>query len=187
MLEHDRDGAFWLVADARHARRYLRTFALDPRLNKAMRKAGIMVEAGTVEELAGRLGVASARLQATVQRFNGFARAGVDGDFGRGNSAYDRYHGDPTVRPDPCLGPLRKGPFTAFRVVIGDLGTKGGVVTDADGRALREDGSVIGGLYSAGNDSASVMGRTHPGPGSTIGRAAVSGLRAARHMARANA
>lgn len=184
MLQHDRDGAYWLVADARHARRYLRTFALDPRLNKQMREAGIMVKADGVEELAGRLGMEPARFRATVERFNGFARAGVDGDFGRGNSAYDRYYGDPTVRPNPCLGPLEKGPFTAYRVVIGDLGTKGGVVTDAEGRALREDGSVIEGLYSAGNNSASVMGRTYPGPGSTIGPATVFGLRAARHMAR---
>jgi 3-oxosteroid 1-dehydrogenase len=128
-----------------------------------------------------------ARLRATVDRFNGFARAGVDGDFGRGNSAYDRYYGDPTVRPNPCLGALEKGPFTAVKVVIGDLGTKGGVVTDAEGRALREDGSIIEGLYSAGNNSASVMGRTYPGPGSTIGPATVFGLRAARHMARLHA
>ena len=68
--------------------------------------------------------------------------------------------------------------------VIGDLGTKGGVVTDADSRALREDGSVIEGLYAAGNTSASVMGRTYPGPGSTIGPASVFGVRAARHMGR---
>ena len=79
---------------------------------------------------------------------------------------------------------LKKGPFTAFKVVIGDLGTKGGVVTDVDGRVLSEDGSVIDGLYSAGNNAASVMGRTYPGPGSTIGPAVVFGLRAARHMAR---
>ncbi|GAA4753500.1 FAD-binding protein [Modestobacter marinus] len=183
MLAHDKDGPYWLVADARHARRYLRTFALDPRANKAMRKAGIMVKARSVDELARGLGVQPARLRATLERFNGFARAGKDGDFGRGDSAYDRYYGDPTVRPNPCLGPLEKAPFTAFRVVIGDLGTKGGVVTDGDGRALREDGSVIEGLYSAGNNSASVMGRTYPGPGSTIGPAAVFGVRAARHMA----
>jgi 3-oxosteroid 1-dehydrogenase len=57
------------------------------------------------------------------------------------------------------------------------------VVTDGDGRAMREDGSVIAGLYAAGNNSAAVMGRTYPGPGSTIGPAVVFGLRAARHMA----
>jgi len=184
MLEHDKDGPYWLIADARHARRYMRSFAMDPRVNKAMAEAGIMVKAATLGELAVRIGVEPARLQATVERFNGFARCGIDGDFGRGNSAYDRYYGDPTVRPNPCLGPLEKPPFTAFKVVIGDLGTKGGVVTDADARALREDGSVIEGLYAAGNTSASVMGRTYPGPGSTIGPATVFGLRAARHMAR---
>lgn len=88
------------------------------------------------------------------------------------------------MHPNACLGPLEKGPFTAFKVVIGDLGTKGGVVTDAQARALRADGTVIEGLYSAGNNSASVMGRTYPGPGSTIGPAVVFGLRGARHMAR---
>jgi len=185
MLEHDKDGAYWMVADVRHARRYLRTYAMDPRANKAMQEAGIMVKADTLAELADKMGVDKERFAATVKRFNGFARSGVDGDFGRGNSAYDRYYSDPTVRPNPNLGPIEKGPFTAFRLVIGDLGTKGGVVTDADGRALREDGSVIEGLYSAGNNSASVMGRTYPGPGSTIGPAAVFGMRAGRHMARA--
>ncbi len=183
MLEHDKDGAYWMVADARHARRYLRTYAMDPRANKAMQEAGIMVKADTLAELADKMGVDKERFAATVKRFNGFARSGVDGAFGRGNSAYDRYYRDPTVRPNPNLGPIEKGPFTAFRLVIGDLGTKGGVVTDADGRALREDGSVIEGLYSAGNNSASVMGRTYPGPGSTIGPAAVFGMRAGRHMA----
>lgn len=128
-------------------------------------------------------GVDAASLADTVERFNGFARSGVDADFGRGNSAYDRYYGDPLVRPNPNLGPLEKGPFTAVQVVRGDLGTKGGVVTDANGRALRPDGSVIDGLYAAGNNSASVMGRTYPGPGSTLGPAAVFGHHAALHAA----
>ena len=107
----------------------------------------------------------------------------MDGDFGRGNSAYDRYYGDPLVRPNPNLGPIEKGPFHAYKMVLGDLGTKGGIVTDIDGRALDEEGGVIEGLYSAGNSSASVMGNTYPGPGSTIAPAAVFGMRAARHMA----
>ena len=184
MLDHDKDGTYWLVAEARHARRYLRSYAMDPRATKAMAAAGTMVKAGTLTELARGIGVEPTRLRATVDRFNGFARSGVDADYGRGNSAYDRYYGDPSVHPNANLGPLEKGPFTAFKVVIGDLGTKGGVVTDEDARVLRDDGSVIEGLYSAGNNSASVMGRTYPGPGSTIGPAAVFGLRAARHMAR---
>ncbi|HCX85674.1 MAG TPA: 3-oxosteroid 1-dehydrogenase [Micrococcales bacterium] len=186
MLERDHGkGPYWLILDGRYAKRYFRTFAMDPRAMKAMKEAGIAVKAKTLPELARAIGVDATVLGATVERFNGFARSGVDGDFGRGNSAYDRYYGDPTVRPNNNLGPIEKGPFLAYKVVLGDLGTKGGVVTDADARALREDGSVIEGLYAAGNTSASVMGHTYPGPGSTIGPAAVFGLRGARHMARA--
>ena len=185
MLDHDPDGRYWLVADSRHAHRYLRNYALDPRATKALAAAGMYVKAPTLSELSRRIGTDPAVFRTTIERFNAFARSGVDGDFGRGNSAYDRYYGDPTVHPNPNLGPIERGPFTAFQVVIGDLGTKGGVVTDADARALREDGSVIEGLFSAGNNSASVMGHTYPGPGSTIGPAAVFGLRAAREMARA--
>lgn len=184
MLEHDKEGDYWFILDARHRHRYLRSFALDPRLTKAMRSEGIEVKADTLEELAEKLDLDKATFRATVERLNGFARTGRDQDFGKGDSAYDRYYGDPTVRPNPCLGTIEKGPFVAYKIVIGDLGTKGGVVTDADSRALRHDGSVIEGLYSAGNNSASVMGHTYPGPGSTIGPAAVFGLRAARHMAR---
>nr|NLD40706.1 FAD-binding protein [Actinomycetales bacterium] len=183
MLEHNKDGDYWLVADARHARRYLRTFALDPRAMKAMRQQGIVHSAKTLADLAGAIGADAEVLKQTVQEFNGYARSGVDGKFGRGNSAYDRYYGDPTVSPNPVLGPIEKGPFMAYKLVIGDLGTKGGVLTDTEGRALREDGSVIEGLYAAGNNSASMMGRTYPGPGSTLGPATVFGMRAARDMA----
>jgi 3-oxosteroid 1-dehydrogenase len=184
MLEHDAGGDFWFVVERRFARRYLRAFAMDPRTTRAMKAQGITVQADSLAALADRLGFERDVFRGTVARFNGFARSGRDQDFGRGDSAYDRYYGDPTVRPNACLGPLEKGPFVAYKVVIGDLGTKGGVVTDADGRALREDGNVITGLYAAGNASASVMGRTYPGPGSTIGPASVFGLRAARDMAR---
>ena len=176
-------GPYWLILDQRSIRRYFRSFAMDPRATKAWREEGIWVKAKTLDELAEKIDVNPMTLRETVDRFNGFARAGVDGDFGRGDSAYDRYYGDPTIRPNPNLAPIEKGPFYAYEVVLGDLGTKGGILTDEDGRALREDGTVIEGLYSAGNNSASVMGNTYPGPGSTIGPAAVFGMRAARNMA----
>ena len=187
MLRHSErvPGDYWMITDVRHARRYLRSYALDPRAVKQMTAAGIMVKAPSLPELAAEIGVDGNRLADTVARFNGFCRTGIDQDFGRGNSAYDRYYGDPLVRPNPNLGPIEKGPYTAVRVVPGDLGTKGGVVTDADARVLRADGSVIEGLYAAGNNSASVMGRTYPGPGSTLGPAAVFGYLAARHVAAA--
>ena len=150
MLEHDKDGAYWIISEARHARRYLRNYALDPRANKKLEEAGLLVKARTLAELADKAGFDPQVFREQIQRFNGFARSGVDGDFGKGNSAYDRYYGDPTVRPNPCLGPIEKSPFSAYRVVIGDLGTKGGVLTDEHARALREDGSVVEGLYAAG-------------------------------------
>lgn len=183
MLEHDRDGSFWFITDARHSRRYFRTYALDPRANKARDAEGIRITANSLAELGWKLGFEQSTFRSTIERFNGFARSGRDQDFDRGDSAYDRYYGDPTVRPNPCLGTIEKGPFTALKVVPGDLGTKGGVLTDESARALRGDGSIINGLYATGNNSASVMGRTYPGPGATIGPAAVFGLIAARHIA----
>ncbi|MBB5918646.1 3-oxosteroid 1-dehydrogenase [Nocardia transvalensis] len=147
--------------------------------------AGIIDRADTVAGLAERIGVPPADLTATVERFNDFARCGIDGDFGRGDSAYDRYYGDPTVRPNPCLAPLERGPFYAVEMVPGDLGTKGGLVTDEYARVLDDDGRVIAGLYAAGNNSASVMGNDYAGAGATIGPAMVFGYVAATHMAAA--
>ena len=185
LLEHAKSvpGRFWMVTDVRHARRYLRSYALDPRVTKAMRQAGILHRADTLAGLADAIGVDAGRLEATVERFNGFARTGVDHDFGRGNSAYDRYYGDPGSHPNPNLGPIEKGPFAAVEIVAGDLCTKGGVVTDVNARVLTADGSVVDGLYAAGNTTASVVGRTYPGPGSTLGPACVFGHLAATHLA----
>ncbi|WP_040160832.1 FAD-dependent oxidoreductase [Nigerium massiliense] len=179
-------GRYWMISDLRHALKYMRSYALDPRVTKARTEAGIRHVAPNLDALAAKLGMEPTRLRATIDRFNGFARTGIDQDFGRGNSAYDRYYSDPLCRPNPTLGTIEKGPFTAIELVPGDLGTKGGVVTDEHARALREDGSVIDGLYAAGNCSASVMGRTYPGPGSTLGPACVFGFIAGRHLAEGN-
>jgi 3-oxosteroid 1-dehydrogenase len=133
--------------------------------------------------LALQCGVEPQGLVETVERFNRFARTGVDEDFGRGASAYDRYYGDPTMKPNPCLAPIEKPPFYAVEFVAGDLGTKGGLVTDENARVLRSDDSIIEGLYAIGNNSASVMGNTYPGAGSTIGPSMTFGYVAARHIA----
>ncbi len=183
MLERADDAPFWMITDAHHTRRYLRSYAIEPGATAALSEAGLLHSAATVQELATAIGVDSERLIATIRRFNGFARTGIDQDFGRGNSAYDRYYSDPLVHPNPNLGALTHGPFTAVKLVPGDLGTKGGLVTDADSRVLTEDGSPIPGLYASGNNAASVMGRTYPGPGSTLGPAVVFGHRAAQHLA----
>lgn len=139
------------------------------------------VKAPTIGALAGKLGIDPARLESTIERFNGFCREGKDRDFGRGDSLYDRYYASPKVKPNPALGRLERGPFYAIPVWPGDLGTKGGIVTDEHARALREDGSVVRGLYATGNSSASVMAKTYPGAGGTIGPAMTFGYVAALH------
>jgi len=146
-------------------------------------KDGVITRAPSLTDLAERLGLPSAELSATVERFNGFARSGVDEDFHRGESAYDKYYSDPTVKPNCSLAPIERGPFYAVKIVPGDLGTKGGLVTDERARVLREDGTVIEGLYAAGNVSSAVMGHTYPGPGGTIGPALVFGYLAAEDIA----
>jgi 3-oxosteroid 1-dehydrogenase len=146
-------------------------------------KEGVVKRADTIEQLAEKIGVPTAALTATVERFNGFAKTGVDEDFHRGESAYDQYYSDPTVKPNCSLAPIGRAPFYAVTIVPGDLGTKGGLVTDEHARVLREDGSVIPGLYAAGNVSSAVMGNTYPGPGGTIGPAIVFGYLAAEEIA----
>ncbi|MFW6869114.1 3-oxosteroid 1-dehydrogenase [Nocardioides sp. CPCC 206347] len=138
-------------------------------------KDKVVARADSLAELADLVGLPAEALGSTVERFNGFARSGVDEDFHRGESAYDKYYSDPKVKPNCSLAPIEKGPFYAVKIVPGDLGTKGGLVTDEHARVLREDGSVIGGLYAAGNVSSAVMGNTYPGPGGTIGPALVFG------------
>lgn len=174
----------WLIIDQRYRNRYV--FAgLSPRQRIPGRwyEVGAVFRANTVEELAERIEVPADNLATTVELFNGFAADGRDPRFHRGDSAYDRYYGDPRNRPNPCLATLEVAPFYAVRIVPGDLGTKGGLCTDTRARVLREDGGVIPGLYAAGNTSAAVMGRSYAGPGATIGPAMTFGYLAALHCA----
>jgi 3-oxosteroid 1-dehydrogenase len=174
----------WFVIHDRFRRRY-KLGPLLPRqpIPAEWYESGNAVSAPTIGELAARMAVPADALEATVARFNGFAATGIDQDFGRGESAYDRYYADAGVGPNPCLGPLDSPPFHAFRLVPGDLGTKGGLVCDEHSRVLRADGAVITGLYAAGNASASVTGHEYPGPGATIGPAITFAFIAAEHLA----
>jgi len=173
----------WMVFDQRFRNRYLFATMVFPRqpLPKTWYDAGIAVKADTIGELAKKAGLPE--LAATVDRFNLLAAAGRDDDFHRGDSAYDRYYGDPTIVPNPCLGPIDRGPFYAVKVVPGDLGTCGGIRADGRARALRPDGTVIEGLYASGNAAGNAFGRVYPGPGATIGQGLVYGYVAARHAA----
>ncbi|MFF4615821.1 3-oxosteroid 1-dehydrogenase [Nonomuraea jabiensis] len=174
----------WLVVDQNYRNKYLfRDVAPLLPLPDEWFTGGAAYKAWTIEQLAQKIGVPQAALRGTIDRFNGFAATGKDLDFHRGDSAYDRYYADPLVKPNPCLAPLWLPPFYAFKIVPGDLGTKGGMRTDARARVLRPDGSVIPGLYAAGNASGAVMGHSYAGSGSTIGPAMTFGYVAANDIA----
>jgi 3-oxosteroid 1-dehydrogenase len=182
MLNKKVEGA-WLILDTRHRQRYLFGGMPPGQTPRAMYDSGFFERADTIEGLAARCGLDPAALKATVDRFNGYARDGVDPEFRRGSMPYDNFWGDPFHKPNPNLGVVDKPPFLATRVYLGDLGTKGGLVTDEHGRVMREGGGAIEGLYAAGNATASVMGRGYPGPGATLGPAMTFAWLAARHAA----
>ncbi|MFE6508410.1 FAD-binding protein [Nocardioides sp. NPDC057767] len=173
----------WLVMDSRARSRYPFAQILPGApFPQGFYDQGIVHRAETIAELASSIGVPADALEATVARFNGYATAGVDEEFHRGESAHDRYYGD-TSLPNPNLDLIDRAPYYAVRIEVGDLGTKGGLVTDKHARVLREDGSVVAGLYATGNCAASVMGNDYAGPGATIGPSIVFGYLAARHAA----
>ncbi|KOU42296.1 3-ketosteroid-delta-1-dehydrogenase [Streptomyces sp. WM4235] len=174
----------WLIVDQNYRNKYLfkdilPTFVFPD----SWYQSGAAKKAWTWDALAHQIGVPSGALRSTLNRFNAQAWSGNDADFHRGDTAYDHYYTDPNVQPNSCLAPIWAPPFHAFKIVPGDLGTKGGIVTDARARALRADGSVIRGLWAAGNASAAVMGHSYAGAGSTIGPAMTFGYVAANDIA----
>jgi 3-oxosteroid 1-dehydrogenase len=197
MIEGQRSGVThipcWLVTDHRSFNRYVvgghlplpkipgAPVPTGRKMPKAWLESGVVKSAHSWDDLATKIGVPAGQLRDTAVRFNELARSGHDDDFSRGDSVYDNYYGDPTL-PNPNLYPLGKPPYYAFRVVLGDLGTSGGLRTDEYARVLRADGSVVSGLYAVGNTSAAVMGRSYAGAGATIGPAMTFGYVAAKHL-----
>lgn len=146
-------------------------------------KTGYLMRGDTLEALAAKAGIDATSFVETVRQFNATAPLGHDAAFGKGSKAYNRYQGDALHGPNPCVAPIGNGPFYAIKMVIGDLGTYAGIVTDANARALDAEGRVIPGLYAAGNDMASIMGGNYPGAGITLGPALTFGYIAGRHLA----
>lgn len=148
-------------------------------------RAGYLWKAPTLGSLGESLGIDGARLTASAARFNAQAAGGKDEDFGKGSTEYNRYLGDPDQKPNACLGPLRRAPFYAVKVVAGDIGTAAGIACNENAQALDAGGQPIPGLYMAGNDMHSVMGGEYPAPGITLGPALTFGWIAGRHLAKA--
>ncbi len=167
--------------------KFRRNFPIGPVMpygsNEKFIKNGVLKVADTIKELAEMCGINPDGLQKEIETFNGYAVAGKDPEFHRGENPIDRYYSDPSVKPNSCLAPLKKPPFYAIKLYPGDLGTKGGLKTDSRARVLREDSSPIEGLYATGNCAASVMGNTYPGAGGTIGPSMTFGYIAALHAA----
>jgi 3-oxosteroid 1-dehydrogenase len=147
----------------------------------------ILKKGRTVEDLAIAMGVDPARLVATMTRYNEFAANGEDPDFRRGEAAYDKMYGDPSVAPNPCLRPLVKAPYFAMPIYPGDIGTNGGLKTNHMAQVVGTDGKPITGLYAVGNNAASAMGESYPGAGVTIGPALTFGYIAAKQITGSNA
>jgi succinate dehydrogenase/fumarate reductase flavoprotein subunit len=177
----------WLVTDHRAIRAYGLGFAkpwplpLGPHL-----KSGYLLRGETIAALARKMRLDQNQLEQTLERYNSSAKSGSDPDFGKGSTAYNRFYGDPEIRPNPCVAPIVAAPFYAVKVVVGDLGTYDGIATNGHAQALDENKRPIPGLYAVGNDALSIMGGAYPGPGITLGPAMTFGWIAGRHLAGAD-
>ncbi len=178
-------GPFHLICD----RRFLWSYGLG-RVQPFTRhigryvRSGELIEALSIEELAWRLGIKKSVLSATLERYNAHARMGLDPEFGRGTTIYQRHLGDADRWPNPCVAPIEQAPFYALRIYPADLGTAIGLKTDCNARVVGEDGTAIPGLYACGNDMGSIMNGNYPGPGITLGPALTFGYIAGRHLAK---
>lgn len=174
----------WLVCDSDFVRKYglgrvrPRPLSLGRYVRSGYLKCGT-----TLAALAHEIGVPPDALEASAASMNAYAKSGVDEAFGRGNSAYDRYLGDASQRPNPCLGPIETGPFYAVQIVPGDIGSATGLETNERAQVLDGNGAAIAGLYAVGNDMNSVMGGTYPAAGITLGPALTFGYIAGRDIA----
>jgi len=174
----------WLLCDHRTLRQYgLGCVAPFPVPFGRHLRTGYLKSGATLADLARATGVDAAALQATVARFNEHAARGEDPDFGKGSKAYNRYQGDALNTPNPCVAPLATGPFYAIKLVVGDIGTFAGLITDERTRVLDAQRQPIPGLYAVGNDAASIMGGNYPGAGITLGPALTFGYIAGHQLA----
>lgn len=174
----------FLIADHRTIRRYGLGFAKPaPIPLKPFLDSGYLQSGNSIEELAANVGIDARNFAETVRRWNDDLPSGEDSAFGKGSTAYNRFHGDPEVQPNPCMAPISTGPFYALRVIPGDIGTFTGLQTDEMARVLDASGKPIRGLYAVGNDMASIAGGNYVGGGITLGPAMTFGYVAGRHAA----
>ncbi len=187
MIDHASPGdeaAAFMVCDHRALRAYgLGAVLPFPLPIGRFIRSGYLMRGDTIDALARRAGIDPATLAATVSRVNRDARNGMDTEFGKGSTRYQRLLGDERFAPNPCLAPLQHGPFYAVKVIPGDLGTYLGLATTPASQVLGNDGAVIDGLFAVGNDAATVFGGSYPGAGGTLGPAMTFGFLCANFIA----
>jgi 3-oxosteroid 1-dehydrogenase len=174
----------WLIFDDRYRKRYAHQRSRPGRFPRKLLESGMLKQAWTLDDLAHMCDIDAAGLSQTAERFNENAVLGIDPDYGRGDSAYNRALGDPNHKVHPCLGPIDEPPYYAVQVVPGDIGTCGGLVTNEHAQVVDQHDQPIAGLYATGNGTATVMGRHYLGPGASIANTMVFGYLAARHASR---
>lgn len=191
VADHLKTGAnmpCWLIFDAKFRKKFS-VGGLMPTVHTAESKIPgdwwdhYVFRANTIDELARKIHVPVDALRQTVSNMNEYAKTGVDPEFGRGMNIYDQFFGDPSVTPNPNLGPIDTAPFYAVPINNGDLGTKGGLRCDERARVLDGEGKPIPGLYAAGNQSGTPFGDIYPGAGATIGPAMTFAYIAANDIA----
>ena len=187
--DHGDGSPSWMVFDHRYRHLYPMgpLLPLVPDWLQSGPVKTILKKGATIADLAREIGADPATLEAQVERFNLHAAKGEDPDFHRGEAAYDKMYGDYRHQPNPCLRPLTEGPFYAMPIYPGDIGTNGGLRTNARAQVVDESGQPITGLYAVGNNAASAMGESYPGAGVTIGPAMTFGYIAARDLMGVNA
>lgn len=178
------EASAWLLCDRRTIRKYgLGHVKPAPMPLWLWTRTGYLVSGCTLADLARSCGIDAAGLQATVEEFNRGARQGVDEQFHRGETTFNRYLADPEHTPNPAIAPVEKGPFYAVKMGVGDIGTFDGLETTVSGEVIDRNGHVIPGLFAVGNDRASIMGGSYPGAGITLGPAMTFGWITGRYLA----
>ncbi len=186
MVEANKEGSHvpvHLICDSVFLRKYgLGMARVDTKAYDKLIQAGYLIQAESIDDLAMKIGVPQENLAETVSAVNAFAASGVDTEFGKGSTAYNRYMGDASQSPNPCLGPIEEAPFFAIKLWPGDIGSAAGLVCDGNARVLDSESQPIEGLYACGNDMNSIWSGFYPGGGITIGPGLTFGYLAAKHM-----
>lgn len=179
-----KETAMWLICDKTALSKYgLGYVKPAPMPIGSFIKNGYLIKGNTLAELAKNAGIDPSGLEQTVHDYNKDAEHGEDPAFGRGSTSFNRYLADPDNKPNPCVAPVKAGPFYAVKVLMGDLGTFDGLRTSVVGEVLQRNGNPIVGLYATGNDRASVMGGNYPGAGITHGPNMTFGYVTGNHIA----